>query len=189
MSPRVHSWTYFIRDRLVAPIGLLIITNGISFHKYAEDTHYTAIVKPPGNDLRYFEFYRAGLHHWFWATNLLLNPDRSEVCFVGMRQKLSRTPLPLSVADCPTTVSDKLQILRVTLDAAFTFKDYVNDITKAYSFRTWDLRHIRALSRDVVKAVCWHLFELLHRITIWRYPEVAQQFAESMTSWHESFAM
>ena len=50
-----------------------------------------------------------GLQHWFWENDLLLNPDKLEICFFGTGQTLSRTPLPSTVtgAGCPITVSDK----------------------------------------------------------------------------------
>ena len=137
----------------VAPISLLINSYGINHHKYADDTQlYTALVKPPRNDLQRLESCAAGLQHWFWENDLLLNPDKSEVCFFGTRQKLSRTPLPstVTIAGCPIMVSDKVKTLGVTLDAALTFEDYVNNVAKACNFHMWDLRHIsRSISRDV----------------------------------------
>ena len=45
-------------------------------------------------------------------------------------------------------VSNKLKILDVTLDAAVTFKDYINHVTKAC--KAWGLHHTcRSISRDV----------------------------------------
>ena len=66
------------------------------------------------NDLQRLESCTAGLQHWFWENDLLLNADKSKVCFFSTGQKLSRTPLPstVTVAGCPITVSDKLKTLR-----------------------------------------------------------------------------
>ena len=59
-------------------------------------------------------------------------------------------PLTVTVAACPITVSDKLKTLEVTLDAALTFEDYVNNVAKACNFHMCDLRHIRrSISLDV----------------------------------------
>ena len=66
-------------------------------------------------------------------------------------------PLPSTVtaAGCPITVSDKLKILGVTLDAALTFEKYVNDVVKACNFHMWGLRHNsrRSISRDVANTM------------------------------------
>ena len=78
----------------VAPIGLLINSFGINYHKFAGDTQlYTALVKPPANDLQRIECCTAGLQHLFWDNDLLLNPNKSEVCFFGTEPKCSRPPL------------------------------------------------------------------------------------------------
>ena len=124
----------FLFTTYVASIGQLINSYGIKHHKYVDDTQlYTALVKPPGNNLQHLESGTAGLHHWFWENDLLLNSDKSEVCFVGMGQRLSRTPLPstVTVAGCPITVLNKLKKLGVTLDAALTFEEYVNSVVKS----------------------------------------------------------
>ena len=92
---------------------------------------------PSSNHLQHLESCTAGLQHWFfWENDLLLNPNKSEVCFFGTGQKLSITPLPstVTVASCPIMVSDKLKSLGITLDAALTFEEYVNNVAKACNF-------------------------------------------------------
>ena len=47
-------------------------------------------------------------------------------------------------------MSEKLNTLGVTLDAALTFEEYVNNVAKACNFHMWVLRHIcHSISRDV----------------------------------------
>ena len=139
------------------PIGRLINSYGINHYKYADDTQaYTALVKPPENDLQRLESCTAGLQHWFWENDLLLNSDKSEVCFFGTGQQLSRTPLPstVTVAGYLITMSDKPKTRCVTLDAVLTFENYVNNVAKACNFHMWGLRHIRrSISRDVANAM------------------------------------
>ena len=111
------------------------------------------LVNPPGNDLQCLESCTTGLQHGFWENDLLLNPDKSEVCFFSTGQKLSRTPLPstVTVASCPITVSDKSKTLGIMLDAALTFVDYINNVVKACNFHMWGLR--RSISRDVANTM------------------------------------
>ena len=141
----------------VAPIGRLINNYGINHHKYDDDTQlYTALVKPPDNDLQRLDSCTAGLQHWGWENDLLLNPNKSVVSFFGTGRKLSRTPVPstVTVAGYPITVSDKLKTLVVTLDDALTFDDYVHNVAKACDFHMWGMRHLRhSTSLDVANTM------------------------------------
>ena len=119
---------------------------------------YTTLVKSPENDLQHVESCMAGHQYWFRENNHLLNPDKLEVCFFGMRQKLSRMLLPpsVTVAGCPITVSDKLKILSISLNVDLTFEDYVNHIMKACNFLSTVFYPLMLLTPCGLNS--WHLF-------------------------------
>ena len=94
----------------------------------------------------------AGLQRWFCENDLILNPDKSEVCFFGTRQKLRHADKPSSiqVAGCCIDVCEKLK----TLDSALTFEDHINGVVRSCNFHIRALRHIRRhLTREVANAI------------------------------------
>ena len=93
---------------------------------------------------------------WFCENDLLLNPDKSEVCFFDTRQKLRHADKPSSikVAGCCIDVCEKLKSLGVTLDSALTFEDHIKGVVHSCNFHIRALRHIRRhLTREVANTV------------------------------------
>ena len=58
------------------------------------------------------------LHAWFSQNGLLLNPDKSEVMYIGTIQRLRISVLPGTVTVARSTIAttDKLKVLGVVLD-------------------------------------------------------------------------
>ena len=82
----------------VVPICLLIKSYGIKYYKYANDTHlHASLTVPPDSSLHSFENCTTGLQYWFWSNDLLLNPDKSEVCFFSTRRRLQHSNRPASI--------------------------------------------------------------------------------------------
>ena len=65
----------------------------------------------------------------FSQNGLLLNPDKSEVMYIGTRQRLRISELPETVTVAGSTIAttDKLKVLGVVLDSSLTFDQHVRD--------------------------------------------------------------
>ena len=110
-----------------------IASHGIGFHKYADDTQlYISLQQPITLSLDSLARCTTDLQHWYWSNDLLLNPDKSEVAFFGIRQRMQRVNLPTSVnvAGSSVAVCDTLRTLSVKLDWTLTFDSHVNDIVR-----------------------------------------------------------
>ena len=95
----------------VSLIGRLIELYGVSYHKYADNTQlYTALTVNRNACIERLKSYSAGLQRWFCENDHLLNPDKSEVCFVGTLQK----PSSIIVAGFCIDVYEKLKTHRPT---------------------------------------------------------------------------
>ena len=138
----------------VAPTGRLINSYGFSYRKYADETQiYTALVKPPENDLFGVESCTAGLQHWFPENDLLLNPDKSKVCFFDTGQNWSRAPLPptVTVVGCLISSSDKQNTFRRCSHIRELCQTRLESMQLRHVF---GLRHIRSvISRDAANTM------------------------------------
>ena len=118
--------------------------------------HYTALTANPNACIDWLESCSAGLQQWFCENDLLVNPDKSEVCFFGTRQKLRHADKPSSikVAGCCIDVCKILKTFGGTLDSALTFEDHINGVVRSCNFHIRALRHIRRhLTREVANTV------------------------------------
>ena len=95
----------------VALIGRLIHNLGVNYHQYADDTQlYTKLEVPVSASLATLQQCVTG---WFSQNGLLLNPAKSEVMYIGTRQRLRISELTetVTVAGSTTTTTDKLKVL------------------------------------------------------------------------------
>ena len=92
------------------------------------------------------------LHAWFSQNGLLLKPDKSEVMYIGTRQRLRISDLPETVTVAGSTIAttDKLKVLGVVL----TFDQHVRDTVRNCNFHMRALRHIwPSLTSDVANTI------------------------------------
>jgi len=83
------------------------------------------------------------LQYWFWQNNLLLNPEKSKVIYLGTRQRRCDLPSKTCVAGCDITSSDTVKTLGVTLDSTLSFQTHDNNVVRSCNFHLCALRHIR----------------------------------------------
>jgi len=69
----------------------------------------------------------AALHAWFSQNGLLPNHDKSEVMYIGTRQRLRISELleTVTVAGSTIATTDKLKVMGVVLDSSLTFDQHV----------------------------------------------------------------
>ncbi|HSN23842.1 MAG TPA: reverse transcriptase family protein, partial [Methylomicrobium sp.] len=141
----------------ISPVGRLIASHGIGFHKYADDTQlYISLQQPITPSLDTLAQCTTDLQHWYWSNDLLLNPDKSEVAFFGTRQRMQRVNLPASVtvAGSSVAVCDTLKTLGIKLDRTLSFDSHVNDIVRSCNYHLQALRHLcRSLTRDTANTI------------------------------------
>ena len=119
---------------------------GVAYHKYADDTQlYTAPTAKLDICINLLELCSSALQQWFGENDLLLNPDKSKVCFFGTRQKLRHAirPSSIRVAGCGVDVCEKLKTLGVSLDSALSLEDHINGIIRSCNYHIRAVHHIR----------------------------------------------
>ena len=126
----------------VAPVGHLISSVDVGYHKYTDDRQlYTALTAPLQTAMDRLDRCSSQLQLWFWRDDLLLNPDKSEIAFFGTRQRLRQLNLPVTVA-----VED--------VHSTLTFEEHVTDIVRTCNFHIRALRHIRrGLTQNVANTM------------------------------------
>jgi len=141
----------------ISPVGRLVDSCQISYHKYADDTQlYTALKSSPGVNIKRLVECVDKLQIWFWQNNLLLNPDKSEVAYFGTHQRLRKSILPssISLGGNTITVAKTVKILGVKLDENLTFDEHVNEVVRACNHHLRALRHIRRyVTRDIARTI------------------------------------
>jgi len=117
---------------------------------------YTKREVPVTASLVIFQQSVAASHAWFSQNGLLLNPDKSEVIYIGTGQRLRSSELPETVTVAGSTIAttDKLKVLGVVLDSSLTFDQHVRDTVRNCNFHLHALRHIRpSLTSDVANTI------------------------------------
>ena len=108
-----------------SPMCSIIVQHDLLFHQFADDiTLFTGVSHPdPSPTLLKLSSCISALSSWFFQSQLKLNPNKSEMMFVGSSRLLAKYYLPSVVTLDGTTlpISSKLKSLGVTLDSNLNF--------------------------------------------------------------------
>ena len=96
------------------------------------------------------------INDWHLVNFLQLNPQKSEIMFIGTpaHLKTMSPPTSINVAGTLLPSSATLKLLGVTFDSHLSFKGHSASIIKSCNHLIWSIRHIRPLlSIDTTSAL------------------------------------
>ena len=136
----------FLFSVYVSPIAEVILSHGVQFHQYADDTQLYVAVKSD-SDVKKLEDCTIAVRDWFTRNGMLLNPDKSEVLLVARKANAEKFAQgsAVRVAGSDINYSVQLKSLGVTLDQNLSFDQHVSNIVKASNYNIRALRHIRPM--------------------------------------------
>ena len=135
----------------------IIAANGLQGHCYADDTqlYISAPAVDASPTVQRFITCVENIDLWMSRNRLKLNPDKTQVIWIGTRQQLAKVKidqLTLSgaVIQFSTTVTD----LGVLVDSQLTKADHVSSVCRSCFFQLRQLRQIRsAVTVDALKTL------------------------------------
>ena len=126
----------------VAPVANVILSFGMSQHKYADDSQLYIAANQDNIQMK-LDLLRdctAAVNDWFLLNGLSLNPDKSEVFLLGAAAKLWTIVGQVSVADASINTTDSIKNLGVFLDSGLTFNKHVGKVCQSSYFHIMALR-------------------------------------------------
>ena len=141
-----------------SPLSIIIHGFEVSFHQYADDTRLFSILSSDSmsDQLRNLRKCTDAINDWHLVNFLQLNPQKSEIMFIGtpVRLKTMSPPTSINVAGTLLPSSTTLKLLGVTFDSHLSFKEHSASIIKSCNHLIWSIRHIRPLlSVDTTSAL------------------------------------
>ena len=142
----------------VSPIADVIGQHGMKHHQYADDTQLYVSFENRHIQLSVANIRDAtqAVRDWFAINGLSLNPDKSEVMFLGTSHRLEAVPgdIAVTVAGSSISPADHIKSLGVTVDRKLNFDIHVGNICRSSYSNIRALRLIRpALSRDDARSI------------------------------------
>ena len=129
-----------------SPLSNIIHGFEVSFHQYADDTSLFSILSSDSmsDQLRNLRKCTDAINDWHLVNFLQLNPQKSEIMFIGtpIRLKTMSPPTSINVAGTLLPSSTTLKLLSVTFDSHLSFKEHSASIIKSCNHLIWSIRHI-----------------------------------------------
>jgi len=135
-----------------SPISTIAESHHVSQQQYADDTQlYIALLPANYNqDITALELCLNSLRTWLCENGMALNPTKSVAILFGTSQKLKSFSSLNSGTDIQ--LSDKLKILRATLDSNLTMESHIKALSSSCFYHIRSFKQIRS-SLDYVMAI------------------------------------
>ena len=142
-----------------SPLSDIVKNFDVSFHQYADDTSLYSVLSNHSVSEQLDNLHKCtdAINDWHLVNFLQLNPQKSEVMFIGTPTHLKNLSPPSSINIAGTTLpssSTTLKLLGVTFDSQLSFKQHAISVIKSCNHLIWAIRHIRPfLSVDTTSAL------------------------------------
>ena len=130
------------------PLGILLRQLGLSFHFFADDTqiYITVSVSDIHDQVRLLQNAYNIISKFLACNFLKLNPDKTEMIFVGKQKIVSQCKAAVSsidLGDATIKPANKLKNLGVTFDEQLSFHDHIKNTAKSALITLNNLKSIR----------------------------------------------
>ena len=146
-----------------AEIPQIIRSSGLNAHQYADDVQAYVHCRAAGSvdAMDRLQVVLDDLHLWMQSNRLKLNPDKTQLIWLGNRYQLKKIDHQLLSARFPGVVfQDSVMDLGVTLDGELTMSTHVGNICRSGFYHLRQLRLIRRHLTDATAATLVHAFVL-----------------------------
>jgi Reverse transcriptase (RNA-dependent DNA polymerase) len=137
-----------------SPVGDIIKSHGVQYHQYADDKQLHVAMRIVNKEATLLTLSEcmADVKYWYLSNGLQLNPDKSEIMFVGTTYQLKAASSITSVAVAGTQlpVADKMKTLGVVLDSRLTFSNRVSSVVRSCYYHAQAIRHVQHLLTPVM---------------------------------------
>ena len=132
----------------VLPLGILLRQLGLSFHFFADDTqiYITVTVSNLHDQVRFLQNAYNIISNFLSYNFLKLNPDKSEIMFIGKPNIVSQCKARVSsikLGNADIKPSNTVKNLGVTFDEQLSFRDHIKNTAKSALFTLRNLKPIR----------------------------------------------
>ena len=153
MFLRALSWDLCFSQLTFHPLSNIIHGFEVSFHQYADDTSLFSILSSDSmsDQLRNLRKCTDAINDWHLVNFLQLNPQKSEIMFIGTPVRLKTMSPPTSINVAGTLLpSTTLKLLGVTFDSHLSFKEHSASIIKSCNHLIWSIHPISNTSFSAV---------------------------------------
>jgi len=131
----------------VAELAYLVAQHKITLHAFADDNQLYIHCRPDGvqSAAANVENCVRDIEHWMAANRLRLNPEKTELIWLGAKHSLLKIPdggPPLTVGGNHITTSDVVRVLGVLLTPNLSLEKHVTSLSTKCFFQLRQLRHI-----------------------------------------------